>query len=351
MTLREIVDQLAQLAGADWYMDYDKNLHFFLAEDATAPFSLSESPNLTTSYPFYNLQKITDGSGVVNRVEIVGGNYLSDDVTIYLQGTGEEATVSLPFKMRGPEAGGGIQVSRNDGTVGTPSWTAMTVKVGYIDDLGGVTEVLHYYQEQVLEQQNSWPELANAVRVFGRLEIPLRTRVTDIASYEFYGLGQWFDAVISDVDITDKNTARLRGKALLAEEAMGRTAVKCKTRKPGLQSGMMIPVVTPLHGIDQSFLIREVSAIVGIDGATDFSLELGIVDEDLIDIMMTLIRGSKEKPIWREDEVLDELLDFAESFEFNTEVTDVSGRNPSANPYKWGADADVLIWSYGKWQS
>ena len=262
-TLREAIDLLAGMAEAEWFIDYDRNLHFFQGQDSVAPFSLSQTPDNSTSYPFDDLVKFTDGTGAINRVEIVGGDYLSDDHTILVAGTGQDERVIMPFRMKGPLAGGGIVVHRNDGTETAPVWTALTEKPGYIDALVDPNDVLHYFQEKVLEQTDTWPNLPNAVRIRGRFEIPLRTRVRDNISYAFYGQAQWFDAVINDPDITDKSTATLRGKALLAQQALGRVAVRLSTRKPGLSAGMMLAIDSPLHSVNDSFLIQEVNATIG----------------------------------------------------------------------------------------
>jgi len=346
MTFREALDALAEYAKADWYVDYDKGIHFFTVEDGVSPFNLSDAPDMATTYPFDDLVRDTDGSGVANRVEVVGGNYLSDDQTIYLDGTGQDVRVSMPFRMRGPSAGGGIQVSRNDGTEGSPSWTTMTVKTGYIDTLGGASEVLHYYQEKVLEQQNNWPNLPNAVRVVGRFEVPLRTRTRDDASYTFYG-DRWFDEVIVNTDITDKSTAKLAAKGLLAKRAMGRVAVVCSTFEPGLRAGQTLHLTSAMHGIDDDFLIQEVVARIGVYGRARFKVSLGVSDPDLVDIILMLARRAKGKPLWRDDEVLDELLEVSEVMglsELSPVVT------PTGAPYTWGiGGSNDFGWGFGKW--
>ena len=346
MTLREAVDVLAEYAGADWFIDYDKSLHFFPTLDSTAPYELSQSPDLSTTFPFAKLKKHTEGAAVVNRVEVVGGDYLSDDQTIYIAGTGQDTRIALPFRMREPTAGGGLDVDRNDGTEGSPSWTAMTIKVGYLNTLGGTTEAIHYFQEKVLEQQNNWPNLPNAVRVQGRIEVPLRARVGDQASRDLYG--RWFDDVINAPDITDKETAKLAGQGVLGKNAMGQVAVSCMVWEPGLIAGQTLTIDTDLHGIsDEDFLIQSVEARVGINGNTVFDLELGVFDPDLIDVIVKLARRSKSKPIWREDEVLDDVLLEDESLALTEGSTSVTS---DSAPYHWGpGGANPFDWGFGVW--
>ncbi len=344
MTLRECVNALADYADGDWYIDYDENLHFFLGESNSATFDLSDSPDYSQTYPFSDLELELDGTGVVNRVEVVGGNYLSDDQTIYLEGTGQDNRITMPFKMHEPAAGGGIQVYRNDGTESSPVWTQLTVKVGHIDSLSGADEALHYFQEQVLEQQNAWPNLPNAVKVIGRYEVPLRARIRDTESYAHYG--RWFDDTIVDSDITDKNAARLAGKGKLAQSALAATAITCKTRQPGLRSGEVVHLTSSRFGIDADYLIQKVSMKETSKNLAEFAVSLGTYNPDLIDIMARLARQAKPRPLWREDEVLDELLEHAESLSL-AESCSVAA---TSAPYTWGpGGANDFKWGFGVW--
>lgn len=332
ISLREIMDILAELAQGDWYVDYERRVHFFVAEIPPAPHGLSDSPDMVTTFPYERMRIKTDGAGVINRVEVVGGNYLSDDATFYLQGTGQDPIVKMPFKMHGPEAGGALDVWRNDGSEGSPSWTSMTVKVGHIDSLGGANEVLHYFQEQNLEQQANWPALPNAIKIFGRYEVPLRARVRDQASFNHYKL--WFDAVINNPDIVDKTNAKLAGKALIAKSALGRVDVSCRTREPGLRSGMRVPFTNANAGISgDEYMVQRAGAKIGAGGFVIYDVKLGAYSPDLIDVFIKLARAAKSKPIWRDDEVLDELLEEADVLEF---VETTHAPVPTTDPYHWG---------------
>lgn len=346
ISLREIMDTLAELAQGDWYVDYERRVHFFVSEIESAPFALSDDPDLAATFPYEKMKIKTDGAGVINRVEVVGGNYLSADATFYLQGTGQDPIIKMPFKMHGPDAGGALQVSRNDGSEGSPSWTSMTVKVGHIDALGGADEVLHYFQEQNLEQQNDWPQLPNAVRIFGRYEVPLRTRTRDQASFDHYKL--WFDAIINDVDITDKSTARLAAKGLIAEAALSRVDINCMIREPGCTSGMKIPFTNAnasIAGVE--YFIQRVGASINPGGFVEYDLQLGAYSPDLIDVFIQLARAAKSKPIWRDDEVLDELLEHAEILEF-TDITHAPA--PTLPPYDWAPDvSNEWDWDFASW--
>lgn len=343
-TLLECIQDLAGLAKADFYVDYNKALHYFETSTGatTAPFALSDSPDLTTSMPFADFVVNLDGAGVVNRVEVLGGNYRSDDTEFQLPGNGADARIILPFKLHAPDGETSIKVWRNDGTDASPTWTALAVKTGYIDTLGSASEVLYYFQEKVLEISTPWPALEKAVKIEAKYEVPLRTRVQDPASIAHYGL--ILDDVLVDDTITDKTLARLAGLAKLAESAMAKMAITLRCDQPGLRAGQMVSVVNTAQQVSDTYLVQKVSAKIGVNGRAHYGVTLGTYNPNLIDMMLVLARNAKPKAIWRDDEVLDELLQAAESISFAEVVDDVD----SVPPY-WFSDnaAKNFDWGFG----
>lgn len=349
ITVREAMNRMADTVGADWYIDYDGALHWFEDEDTNAPFNLSDSPDLATTYPFRNLKKNLPGQDVFNRVTVVGSYYLSDDTEYIIQGTGKDERVNLPFKAHAPTGSSTIQVWRNDGTDGSPSWTAMTVKVGYIDTLSAADDVLHYFQEKSLEQSAVWPQLYSAVKVNAQFEIPLRVEVRNAASRATYG--RWLETVINDDSLSTKEEARLVGRALLAKVALANPAYQLDTWEPGLEAGQKIHLTDSALGLSaQELIIQRVTTRWTPDGNGKFlinsSIQLGAYDPDLIDIMLQLRRESKDDPVWRDDEVLDVLLTEYETIVF-TETTNAPTTN--SPPYTWHSGANDFEWSFGVW--
>lgn len=349
LTVRETMNRLADIAGADWYIDYDGALHWFATEDAVAPFNLSDAPNMSTTYPFHKLKKNLPGMDVFNRVTVVGSHYKSDDTEYILQGTGKDNRISLPFKAHAPTGESSVQIWRNDGTEGSPSWTLMTTKTGYIDELGGADEVLYYFQEKALEQTNNWPELPNAVKVYAQFEIPLRVEVRNTSSFTAYG--RWLETVINDTSLSTKEEARLTGQALLAKVGLANPAYKLKTWEPGLQAGQKLELTDSAFGLTaEELLIQRAVTRLKPNGAGQFiidtSVQLGAYDPDLIDILLQLRRATSEDVMWREDEVLDILLTQYEDLVLS-ETTAAPSTN--APPYTWDVGANDFEWSFGTW--
>jgi hypothetical protein len=72
MTLREILDDLASRTGARYYIDYQKNLHWFSSETNNAAFSLSTSPNFSTSFPYGGFQRVRSAAQIADKVYVLG---------------------------------------------------------------------------------------------------------------------------------------------------------------------------------------------------------------------------------------------------------------------------------------
>lgn len=346
-SLLDVLKQLANFANAEFYIDYNKRLHFFEKStgETSAPFAFSDNPNGSTLISYYDLEVNRDGSDVVNRVEVIGGNYRSLDATFYLPGTGTEKRALLPFKLHAPDGETGILVYRNDGTFDEPSWTQLSVKVGYIDALSDDNEILYYYAEKVLEARNNLPNLPNALKIIAKYEVPLRTRVVDAASQEHFGM--IFDDVLTDDTITDKNIAKVAGTSRLLESAEQKTAISLKTLQPGLRAGMVIPFTNTIHALNAEYLIQKVTTKIFIDGKTTHTIDLGTYNADLIDFILTVNRNAKPRVGWRDDEVLDEVYQWSDSLS----LSETSDQSTSTGPYYFSDDPEVaFVWGFGAFQ-
>jgi len=72
MTLRECLDDLARRVGARYYVDFDKNLHWFSTESNPAAFGLSTSPNFSTHWPFGGFRHVEDATRLADYVYVLG---------------------------------------------------------------------------------------------------------------------------------------------------------------------------------------------------------------------------------------------------------------------------------------
>ena len=349
ITLRQAIDKLAQGAGCDWYIDYNKNLHFFYGTSAMAPFGLSDAPDLVNTFPYTTFVLNLDGTGVINRVTINGGTYLSDPQYHYLQGTGQDTVIYLPGGPWAAAPGNAnLLVWRNDGTAVTPVWTAMNVLLS--GSPVNPNDVVFDTANSVLTQLAAWPLLPNAVQIYGCYAIPSLVRsFTDQASYAYYG--RYFDAVINDTTITDKQSALIAAIGLMSNNSMGGQQVTCTTMQPGLRAGMTTPVTNALYGLSGLTLqVQKATGTIMPGGYCSYDLELGVYHQNLIDMLIALARNSQPIPDWQAEV---ELADYLQTTETVAPITD-SGSAPvaTAGPYYWGAAVGPhkpLVWSLTSW--
>jgi len=80
-----VLDDLAELAGAEWYVDYDKKLHYFDSGTNTAPFSLSDAYDLSASFPYADLVETVEAP-TANRVIVVGAGTVTATRTLGAEG-------------------------------------------------------------------------------------------------------------------------------------------------------------------------------------------------------------------------------------------------------------------------
>jgi len=142
-SLRQLLDLLAANANAGWYVDCDMCLHFFFQENGNhAPFGLSDNPDnidLVNVFPVGNVVRSLDGTGVVNRVTVVGSDVAAIATPILLRMTNETSLAAY----------GGMYL---DGVISDQDIvdleTAAKVASGYLDAhaSGSTTFTMDCYQ-------------------------------------------------------------------------------------------------------------------------------------------------------------------------------------------------------------
>jgi len=73
MSKREALDEIAQELDATWYVDFDRNLHFYIGSETNpAPFDLEHPAVPPTSYPYWDFECEDDASEMATRVLVDG---------------------------------------------------------------------------------------------------------------------------------------------------------------------------------------------------------------------------------------------------------------------------------------
>ena len=88
-------NRFAALTGYDWYIDYEKDIHFFLKGSNSAPFNLDDTG---AKYVFNSLNLNRDTSQLRNAIYVRGGEFLGELYTENLVGSGTPLVYDLAYK-------------------------------------------------------------------------------------------------------------------------------------------------------------------------------------------------------------------------------------------------------------
>lgn len=85
LLLVEALEQLAEISGREWYIDYEKKLHYFTPTTTEAPFELTDDwlEGLTSQIPYGGFRYREDAFKLVNKITVVytGGTVTRNDAT------------------------------------------------------------------------------------------------------------------------------------------------------------------------------------------------------------------------------------------------------------------------------
>jgi len=92
VSVKQILTDLAELTGALWYLDPEGKLHWNTGSLGNAPFSLSDQPDNSTSFPYRITGLTRDYSGRANRITYLGGNDDSgNEISVTVEDTQHQA--------------------------------------------------------------------------------------------------------------------------------------------------------------------------------------------------------------------------------------------------------------------
>lgn len=331
-TVQQCLEKLAELTGWDWYVDYDKDLHFFPENTESAPIELTD--NITT---FENLNMDFDKTQIKNRIYIRGGFYLS---STYTQDNYTAFAGQTEFYFK---------YSPHDILV-TVDTVEKTVGIENIDAPGG-HHFLMNFAEKLLKADTITFIGGEVVVIQYKYEIPLVVMVEDVSSQNLIKAieGGSSKGIIQDVivddEITDLETARDRGKAELLKYKDSLVTGSFETFTAGFRSGQRLHIDLTDRNIDQYFLIRKVTAEMVGGNQIKYTVEFATLLLGLNQLLMKLLDESK-KTVEREDEVLDRLRTIYESIG----VTESMTATQIIPPFHWGVTADKpMKWNLFQW--
>lgn len=325
--------QLADQIGWDWYVDPDKDIHFFDEETNVSPFNLDDNSG---NFEWNTLELNQTILNLKNNVFVRGGEYKktiseANAVDSYL-GDGTKKTFQLAYRYDNitVKKGGVVQ------TIGTDQQTDPAT-----------VDLLYNFNEKFIKFTNA-PANAATVVVFGDAFIPIIAAVRDQISISTYGE---FQHAVIDKSITSVNEAQTRAKAELKKFSESVFEGRFKTTKAGLRVGQKINLNSAIRNINKNFKINRITAKARGSDHLEYEVFLLASGEvTFTDIMIGLLSKDKKNIVIATNEVLQRLEQFAESMTLVEVVTTIK----KTKPYTWGQGGsnDALSprgWNFATW--
>lgn len=240
----QALDELAELAGYVWYIDFDKKLYFLDRSTVTAPWPVTNSTKIRGVKIRRHREEYR------NRQYIRAGQDLTDSRTESFVGDGTRRTFTTAFPVAKVPTGVTVNaVSKTIGIRGVDSgkdfyWQKGSNEITQDDGATALTSS----QTLAVTYQGLFPIVVSAE---DPAEILARKTAESTAGI--------YEAVDENANIDDSDAALEIASAKLARYAKLSLVVTFNTDTSGLEAGQLVTVTLPTFNLDGQFLIEEVT--------------------------------------------------------------------------------------------
>lgn len=313
------IEKLANLIGWEWYVDADKDVHFFPPSTVvTGPYTIDDTGG---NLEWTSLQVDQNLTNMKNSIFVIGGTYvktLTSTTTpdIYLTDS-TKAVFSLAYAYD-PTT---IIVTLNAvaQTVGTDQATDPTT-----------VQVLYNQASRFVRFTTVPPTTTGIVKIYGDALIPILAHIQNSASILAYGEIQ--DAII-DQQIQSIEEAQERAQSEIDKYGSPVYVVKFSTLKTGFQVGQTVRINSTLFSVNILVVIKRITGKMYSPTQMHYDIEcVGSGKVTFIDIMKLLLLQNKANTVVSDSTILEVLLLLDEA----TTVSDtLSPPTSTTGPYKY----------------
>ena len=337
--LSQCLRRLADIVRYDWYIDEDKDVHFFDKFANSAPYGLTDTAG---NHVFTTLKRTEDGSQLVNRVRVRGGLYDGTLYTDIITASGTPMSFNLPYQF----ANLVIEVSTGG------AYAQQQVGVDFIDVFNGGAgtpiSVLYNYQAQSF--RFGTPVAANTkVRFSGNPKIPVLAIAQDGASVALYGA---IEKIIRDDSIASNTVARKRAAAELLAFSEIVLDATFTTYQSGLRTGMILRVSSAARGFDDDLIIKTIAFKPRTNTAYEYQVNcISTYRYDFLDLLRKIVtpnsRLTDEAEVSEQIFALTEEVDAADLW-MNVAPNLISESVAAADIYA-ALDGTTIHWVWGSY--
>lgn len=299
----EAITQLCTMTKYDWYVDYNKDIHFFAYETRPAPFTINDTV-LATKVD--NFQLTPDFTQVRNRVYVRGGYYLSDTFREFFAPDGRTRIWPLAHK---PHAVSSILLTHYYG--GQDSYTSA---VDYINADDGTFDFFWNYEEKYFRCANDFPTPAEGdlIDIDYQYEIPILVCADNYASQiaiaAVEGGTGVYEHIIVDDSIMSKEMAHDRARVEVNTFGDALVTGSFTTYEHGFKSGQYITVAcSGYESYVGNYQIQRVLIRLLAPDVIQYQVTFASTLYELKDLLLNMLKNNKKSLVYREDEMVDNL--------------------------------------------
>lgn len=322
ISLSQALTQLANaIPGYDWYIDYNKDIHFFPTGTLTAPFGLDDTSG---NFNYGTLEYDADQSQIRNSVIVRGGTSTQSAITNTQVSDGVQVIYYVGYNL-------GTFTAQHALAASPTSFLTLTVGQDGVDNPASFN-CLYNPNLGLLRFVSAYP-VGDVVKTSGIPQYPLLSIVTDPTSVATYGTKGY---LIFDKTITTKQQAIDRAQSELAKYKSPNYTGTFETFKDGLVSGQLITIACPLRGISGTYKIQQIDITLRTPSAVTSDLRYAVqfcstLDLDLIDILNKLLITDVAAQLQvGANEVPDRIYGVSESITISEVVVSSISHNPQA---------------------
>lgn len=334
ITVAECLQKLADALSYSWYIDYERDLHFFPKNTELAPFDLTDTSG---NYIFNSLEIVEDISQLRNSILVEGGDAVSDSTrTEYFESDGITATIPLANRFS----------SLPTVLVGT---STQSVGVEFLDDELLFPVMWNFNEKYIRWTSGNIPATGSQFSASGFYLFPIVVSVPAPESIAEFGK---YEYAIKDKTIKSTSEAIDRAVAELNSYKETLYEGQFRTYEDGLRAGMVININSTQRGKDIDVLIQSVKTSMRDPLGSAFEYVVKFATLKSVGIIEFLQAQLLNDEIIEGDS--DILLNYFPLNDTANLADSIDAPIATTGPYKWAAssvstESDRLIWGYGTW--
>jgi len=318
MSPAQCFSQICALTGRSWYLDYDKDIHYFTLTTSATPFNIDSGND-----EYYELTINKNNSNIKNRVYVRGGTYESEEVNFTQVADGEQVVFLIPDEL--VEYSWTLKVDTVEKSLGIKN----VDKTANWDYLVNISEK---YFECALA---GTPAVDTVMSLDYKYYIPILVAVEDTTSIEDVGV---YEYAIFDKNITTKQQGRDRAQAELTDYANTLVDGTFYTKTNGFMAGQYININLTEMAVNDNYLVQRVTARSLGGGEFEYVVTIASAKKiGIVNFLISLLEQDKNALNIDDYETVDELLEVDDD---GVEIDDDPSNNITLTdkepPYEWG---------------